>query len=369
MYIPEGHDGEKLPVVMIYPGNTQSDMIFMDSTMWWQVAEREGIILAFVCETYSSPVAITHVDSDKFYDAYVTLMKEKYADRIDFSRLYASGQSMGSNETQGFALREPQRFAAVATTSGAPFSTDGASGKMIPSMMITGHMDAGDMAKGFNSGSLQAWGNTLLSADGLSAQFTADDASEVQNIDARHPAIYSWNNVAGIPLLRWGQSLIRPHNPFPGDTALLWNFLKHYSMDENGTRYYSASGFTANDAVAINKSAKIVPSGSSSGSSSSSSGKAKQENTVYHSLTAIAHEGGTISSLGVFGVAEGTSKYYEISPNAGCHVARVIVDGVDVGAVTNYTFRNIRDNHTIEVFFSGNGVSTSGRANPQTGIY
>ena len=369
MYIPEGHNGEKLPVVMIYPGNTQSDMIFMDSTMWWQVAEREGIILAFVCETYSSPVAITHVDSDKFYDAYVTLMKEKYADRIDFSRLYASGQSMGSNETQGFALREPQRFAAVATTSGAPFSTDGASGKMIPSMMITGHMDAGDMAKGFNSGSLQAWGNTLLSADGLSAQFTADDASEVQNIDARHPAIYSWNNVAGIPLLRWGQSLIRPHNPFPGDTALLWNFLKHYSMDENGTRYYSASGFTANDAVAINKSAKIAPSGSSSGSSSSSSGKAKQENTVYHSLTAIAHEGGTISSLGVFGVAEGTSKYYEISPNAGCQVARVIVDGVDVGAVTNYTFRNIRDNHTIEVFFSGNGVSTSGRANPQTGIY
>ena len=68
-------------------------------------------------------------------------------------------------------------------------------------------------------------------------------------------------------------------------------------------------------------------------------------------------------------MAEGTSKYYEISPNAGCQVARVIVDGVDVGAVTNYTFRNIRDNHTIEVFFSGNGVSTSGRANPQTGIY
>ena len=370
MYIPEGYENQKLPVVMIYPGNTQSDMIFMDSTMWWQVAEREGIILAFVCETYSSPVAITHVDSDKFYDAYVSLMKEKYADRIDFTRLYASGQSMGSNETQGFALREPERFAAVATTSGAPFSVEGASGKMIPAMMITGHTDAGDMAQGFDSASLQAWANTLLKADGLSAQFTAADASDVQNVDARHPALYSWNNADGITLLRWGQSLLRPHNPFPGDTALLWNFLKHYSMDENGKRFYSASAFTKQDAVELGVSgSQNNNSSSSSSSSSSGSQSAKQESTVYHSMTAIAHEDGTISSLGVFGVVEGTSKYYEISPNAGCTVARVIVDGVDVGAVTNYTFQNIRENHTIEVFFSGNGVSTSGRANPQTGIY
>mgnify|MGYP002771541955 FL=1 len=369
MYIPESHDGEKLPVVMIYPGNTQSDMIFMDSTMWWQVAEREGIILAFVCETYSSPVAITHVDSDKFYDAYVTLMKEKYADRIDFSRLYGSGQSLGSMTTQGFALTSPERFAAVASTSATPLDMSQHCDRMIPSMLITGHTDIFDLAKGFDSESLKTWAGLMMTANGLNGNFSAAGADALENLDSRHPEMYIWNNASGIPMLEWGQCLLRPHNTYPSEGGYLWNFLKHYSMDENGTRYYSASGFTANDAVAINKSAKIAPSGSSSGSSSSSSGKAKQENTVYHSLTAIAHEGGTISSLGVFGVAEGTSKYYEISPNAGCHVARVIVDGVDVGAVTNYTFRNIRDNHTIEVFFSGNGVSTSGRANPQTGIY
>lgn len=117
------------------------------------------------------------------------------------------------------------------------------------------------------------------------------------------------------------------------------------------------------------KQEENTPSKSSSSSSASSSSNSSKQETVYHSMTAIAHEGGTISSLGVFGVVEGTSKYYEISPNAGCTVARVIVDGVDIGSVTNYTFNNIHENHTIEVFFSGNGISNTGRSNPQTGIY
>ena len=89
---------------MVYPGNTQTDSIFMDSTLWWQTAEEEGIALAFVCETYNaSPSSVSHADSDLFYHSLITLLKEKidgkYAD-LDFSRIYGTGQSAGSNATQ-----------------------------------------------------------------------------------------------------------------------------------------------------------------------------------------------------------------------------------------------------------------------------
>lgn len=85
LYIPEGFEGKELPILMLYPGNSQTDSIFMDSTLWWQLAEKEGIALAFACETYSSsPSSVSHADSDKFYQSLVTLMEEKidgsYAD-------------------------------------------------------------------------------------------------------------------------------------------------------------------------------------------------------------------------------------------------------------------------------------------------
>lgn len=124
LYIPEGFEGKKLPVLVVYPGNTQTDSIFMDSTLWWQTAEEEGIALAFVCETYNaSPSSVSHADSDLFYHSLITLLKEKidgkYAD-LDFSRIYGTGQSAGSNATQGFAITNPEFFAAVGSTSAAP---------------------------------------------------------------------------------------------------------------------------------------------------------------------------------------------------------------------------------------------------------
>ena len=45
-------------MLVLYPGNSQTDSIFMDSTLWWQVADKEGIVLAFVCETYSASPAV-----------------------------------------------------------------------------------------------------------------------------------------------------------------------------------------------------------------------------------------------------------------------------------------------------------------------
>ena len=38
------------PVMWVWPGDSQTDRVFVDSTQWWKVAEDNGFILVIVCE-------------------------------------------------------------------------------------------------------------------------------------------------------------------------------------------------------------------------------------------------------------------------------------------------------------------------------
>ena len=72
---------------------------------------------------------------------------------------------------------------------------------------------------------------------------------------------------------------------------------------------------------------------------------------------------GSISPSGWVTVREGGDQTFTITPDAGYAVAKVLVDGKSVGAVTSYTFENVAEEHTIEaVFMKANG-------NPQTGVF
>ena len=51
LYIPEGFEGKELPILMLYPGNSQTDSIFMDSTLWWQLAEKDTVPVPAACPT------------------------------------------------------------------------------------------------------------------------------------------------------------------------------------------------------------------------------------------------------------------------------------------------------------------------------
>ena len=254
LYIPEGFEGKELPILMLYPGNSQTDSIFMDSTLWWQLAEKEGIALAFVCETYSSsPSSVSHADSDKFYQSLVTLMEEKidgsYAD-LDFNRIYGSGQSAGSAATQGFAVTNPEFFAAVGSTSAAAAEKENSAFETIPTMLIAGQMDLGDMPKGFESTSLQNWAKYMLKANGIDKEFTAEDADQHFSADSRHPDVYSWTKTidgVDVPLVQWALCLAASPQLLSQDMPVLWDFMEHFSFvkgsDGSLTRYYSPSAF------------------------------------------------------------------------------------------------------------------------------
>ena len=96
-------------------------------------------------------------------------------------------------------------------------------------------------------------------------------------------------------------------------------------------------------------------------------------------ITATAGSGGSISPSGAVKVQHGGSQTFNIKPDEGYRVADVAVDGISVGAITSYYFKNIRSSRSISVSFepevptiaatAGNGgsISPSGAVKVQHG--
>jgi hypothetical protein len=76
-----------------------------------------------------------------------------------------------------------------------------------------------------------------------------------------------------------------------------------------------------------------------------------------YTITASAGSNGSISPTGAVTVASGASRAFTITPATGYRVSSVLVDGASVGAVTSYTFSNVRANHTISASFTANTTS------------
>ena len=265
VYVPSGFSGRKLPVLFVYPGNTQTDVIFFDCTQWYQVADKEGIVLVFVCETYGSPVSVTHVDSYLYQTAMMEVLRrdiDGHLASLDFTRIYATGQSLGSMTTQDMARVNPDFFAAVASTSGNTFAvndlnfgTDASSDKPIPTMMLIGQSDLPGLMPDLSSEALTKWANYFMKVNGLDKTVTSKDANfgaNTYSFENRRHDVYRWSNKAGINVFAWGMTLIRPHNCYPSEMPILWDFLRNFARNSDGSRSYSVSAFTVeNDTLPL----------------------------------------------------------------------------------------------------------------------
>lgn len=69
-------------------------------------------------------------------------------------------------------------------------------------------------------------------------------------------------------------------------------------------------------------------------------------------ITSSANSNGIILPFGVLDINLGSDQSYSIYPNVDYYIWDVYVDGISVGATSNYLFENITNSHTIEVFFS-----------------
>jgi hypothetical protein len=83
-------------------------------------------------------------------------------------------------------------------------------------------------------------------------------------------------------------------------------------------------------------------------------------------IIASAEEGGIINPAGRVTVNYGGNQTFDIVPMKGYHIAKVSVDGKSKGALSSYTFTNVKANHTIEVRFASDFVRADVVIHPDT---
>ena len=77
----------------------------------------------------------------------------------------------------------------------------------------------------------------------------------------------------------------------------------------------------------------------------------RPETARKYTLTATAGHGGSITNEGTYTILADLDLTYTITPMRGYTIESVFVDGRDMGAITEYTFRNVKANHTISATF------------------
>jgi hypothetical protein len=249
----------KAPVLFVWPGNTQTNKVFFEAAQWWKVAEREGFILVTIGEHYGSPISVTHRDTKAFFDKLRDLIVDEYP--ADPTRFYSTGQSLGSQVTQNFAIAFPEYFAAVASTSftAAPNSSgtiniDGvsypASGQPIPNYHVYGYGDLGFLRGTLwddIDNRLDSWADYHLGVNGLVLSDVDDIDGEISGWHDRFQT-WTWHLPGSeIPAVKLTKNNLRSHNNMPEEGPLMWDFLKHYRHEVdvagNVVRFYSETAF------------------------------------------------------------------------------------------------------------------------------
>jgi len=78
----------------------------------------------------------------------------------------------------------------------------------------------------------------------------------------------------------------------------------------------------------------------------------------FDTIFAYSDNNGSISPLDTIIVANGSDTTFTFTPNAGYHLASVLVDGMPVDSLSTYTFHNISASHTISVSFMSGTISS-----------
>ena len=93
------------------------------------------------------------------------------------------------------------------------------------------------------------------------------------------------------------------------------------------------------------------------------------QTTVTHSITASCEANGSISPSGLTDVISGSDITFHIAPITNYHIKDVHVDGVSVGAVSDYTFLNVTTDHTITASFEINTYIIAASSVPNGSIF
>lgn len=86
--------------------------------------------------------------------------------------------------------------------------------------------------------------------------------------------------------------------------------------------------------------------------------------TLVYTITASASPLGSITPSGPVIVNHGTSSGFTLSPDPGCHLDSIIVDGIPVDSTASFTFDSVTADHTIAAYFSFDVYTITATAGP-----
>ena len=115
----------------------------------------------------------------------------------------------------------------------------------------------------------------------------------------------------------------------------------YWSIGGDNTQYKPGDSYMPTSDVTF------TPNWTKNGGGSGGSGSG----TTSFIIKASAGVGGSIARSGNVPVTAGSNKTFSIEADSGYAIKDVLVDGKSVGAVIRYTFKNVKENHTISVTF------------------
>jgi poly(3-hydroxybutyrate) depolymerase len=157
VYLPPGAGATPLPLVFVFHGYTMSGQKMVDATRYTELADDEGIALAFpdgqggpdslgapwnvgtgVCPSFGGPPPVGMGDDFAFVDA---IRADVSADQcIDRAHVFATGFSMGGYFTHQIACKRTD-FAGAAPHSGGTHDLAGCDARPVPILILHGAAD------------------------------------------------------------------------------------------------------------------------------------------------------------------------------------------------------------------------------------
>ena len=268
VYIPAAYrnGSQKLPVVVAYHGASTSMRNFFENTLWYNIADRDGIMLVFP-ESSLIPVPGTLGGGEKNPTAYRALwtiedpslkltdyvygkelldsIEKNYGGIADTGRMFCTGHSMGCMMTHYLGSTDvSHRYAAMGATSGPLMAKEETGSQKVPMFHTMAQYDMWSYDLSQDQSMVINAANMWLIRNGLA---TAENVDQVRKAGyAATKTEGRWNtcsfkNAQGIDLYRYTWVTGKDHVNMPAENELLWNtWFKHWSLN-NGIRYYDGT--------------------------------------------------------------------------------------------------------------------------------
>jgi len=266
VYIPKAYRGQKLPVVVAYHGASTSMRNFFENTLWYNIADRDGIMLVFP-ESSLIPVPGTLGGGEKNPTAYRALwtiedpslkltdyvygkelldhIEKTYPNNADTGRMYCTGHSMGCMMTHYLGSTDvSHRYAAMGATSGPLMAKEDTGSQIVPMFHTMAEYDMWSYDLSLDQSMVINAANMWLIRDGLANADNVDQVRKDGYAKTTKSGRYntcSWKNAQGIDLYRYTWVTGKDHVNMPAENELLWNtWFRHWNLS-NGVRYYDGT--------------------------------------------------------------------------------------------------------------------------------